>query len=396
MRRRDVNRDRSARLLSLRIDGTLAPRTGEDGLGTQAPSDTSLDKYVMVEPDQLVVNPMWLTGGSIGVSKISGAVSPAYRVYDFPTEVTAAFAHHALRSHPFRSQYAMLGRGETTFDRSVSADDFENLRLAWPDTAEQRRIADFLDDRVGRIDRIIAARREQAQLVVARERSEWALADQSLVDLPHVPLRRVVRSIADGPFGSSLSSKHYSDSGVRVIRLGNVGIGQFRNHDKAYIPDAYGEQLKQFRVSAGEVIMAGLGDERWPLGRCAVVPEDIGPAINKADCYRLQLSDEVSARFIALNLSGPRSEGETALLARGSTRARLNTEIAGDRTVPLAPEPRQAEYVRTVERARAETKDATGALTRSIDLLTEYKQSLITAAVTGQFDVTTASTGIPE
>ncbi|WP_141494673.1 hypothetical protein [Kytococcus schroeteri] len=269
-------------------------------------------------------------------------------------------------------------------------------RVADIEPAEQQRIADFLDDRVGRIDRIIAARREQAQLVVARERSEWALADQSLVDLPHVPLRRVVRSIADGPFGSSLSSRHYSDSGVRVIRLGNVGIGQFRNHDKAYIPDAYGEQLKQFRVSAGEVIMAGLGDERWPLGRCAVVPRDIGPAINKADCYRLQLSDEVSAQFIALNLSGPRSESETALLARGSTRARLNTEIAGDRTVPLAPEPRQAEYVRTVERARAETKDATGALTRSIDLLTEYKQSLITAAVTGQLDVTTASTRIPE
>lgn len=36
------------------------------------------------------------------------------------------------------------------------------------------------------------------------------------------------------------------------------------------------------------------------------------------------------------------------------------------------------------------------ALTRSIELLTEYKQSLITAAVTGQLDVTTASTRIPE
>ncbi|EFP57065.1 hypothetical protein HMPREF0321_2182 [Dermacoccus sp. Ellin185] len=32
---------------------------------------------------------------------------------------------------------------------------------------------------------------------------------------------------------------------------------------------------------------------------------------------------------------------------------------------------------------------------RSIELLTEYKQSLITAAVSGEFDVTTASTRIP-
>lgn len=31
-----------------------------------------------------------------------------------------------------------------------------------------------------------------------------------------------------------------------------------------------------------------------------------------------------------------------------------------------------------------------------VELLQEYKQSLITAAVTGEFDVTTASTRIPE
>ena len=38
-----------------------------------------------------------------------------------------------------------------------------SLNFPFPDRSveEQRRIADFLDDRVARIDRIIAARREQ-------------------------------------------------------------------------------------------------------------------------------------------------------------------------------------------------------------------------------------------
>ncbi len=39
--------------------------------------------------------------------------------------------------------------------------------------------------------------------------------------------------------------------------------------------------------------------------------------------------------------------------------------------------------------------DSMRSLEASIGLLTEYKQSLITAAVTGDLDVTTAGSGIP-
>ena len=39
--------------------------------------------------------------------------------------------------------------------------------------------------------------------------------------------------------------------------------------------------------------------------------------------------------------------------------------------------------------------DAFDGVSRSIDLLAEYKTSLITAAVTGELDVTTAGSGIP-
>ncbi len=267
-----------------------------------------------------------------------------------------------------------------------------------PDMAESERgrIADFLDDRVSRIDRIIAARRGQVAAAGQLERSRWAQLDDALDDAPWVPVARVLQSISDGPFGSALSSKHYSDSGTRVIRLGNVGIGIFRDADKAYIPNEYGARLSQFAVNSGDVIMAGLGDERWPLGRSAVVPADIGPAIIKADCYRVRLVDSISPTFAALVFSGPKSESESALLARGSTRARLNTDIARGRTLPLVSQDRQSEYVRAIREMRADVAATQTALSRSIELLTEYKQSLITAAVTGQLDVTTASTRIPE
>ena len=40
-------------------------------------------------------------------------------------------------------------------------------------------------------------------------------------------LLRVTVDRCDGPFGSGLKSEHYTDSGVRVIRLQNIRDGRF-------------------------------------------------------------------------------------------------------------------------------------------------------------------------
>jgi type I restriction enzyme S subunit len=55
----------------------------------------------------------------------------------------------------------------------------------------------------------------------------------------------------------------------------------------------------------------------------------------------------------------------------------------------------QADIVREVQSARLELHEAETRLNASVGLLNEYKRSLITAAVTGEFDVTTARTGVP-
>ena len=49
------------------------------------------------------------------------------------------------------------------------------------------------------------------------------------------PIQRAVVSMCDGPFGSDMKSSHYTDDGVRVIRLQNIGTGSFEDNDKAYI-----------------------------------------------------------------------------------------------------------------------------------------------------------------
>jgi type I restriction enzyme, S subunit len=136
-------------------------------------------------------------------------------------------------------------------------------------------------------------------------------------------LRRVVVNACDGPFGSGLKSEHYVDEGARVIRLGNLGSGDWLNSDAAFIDLAYWAMLRRHHAAAGDLIMAGLGDEAHSVGRACVLP-DVGPALVKADCYRLRLDPlKADARFMALYLSSTAGGSEAQMLAEGSTRSRL-------------------------------------------------------------------------
>ncbi len=303
----------------------------------------------------------------------------------------AWWARHAHGS----GQIAAVSTGANI--QHIGADGLKDLRIHLPEIGEQRRIADFLDDRVTRIDQIIAARRRLVDEVASAAEAEWDAEDSRIrQSAPSIPIRRVLRSIADGPFGSSLTSSHYADDGARVIRLGNLGIAEFRDDDRAYIPLDYATQLSAHAVQAGDLLMAGLGDERWPLGRCVVAPRDLGPAIVKADCYRIRLDPRVSHAYAATFLSGPAARSAFMQMARGSTRARLSTDLARAAELPLASLVQQEAYTNGVRRVRERSRSTAMQLEAAVTLLQEYKQSLITAAVTGELDTTTAGSEIPK
>lgn len=149
-----------------------------------------------------------------------------------------------------------------------------------------------------------------------------------------LPLRRVVLDACDGPFGSSLKSDHYSESGARVIRLGNIGNGLWVDADVAYLPLDYWATLSRHHAVEGDLLVAGLGDEGQAVGRACVLP-DVGPAMVKADCYRMRVdTGKADPRFMARYLSSAVGQAEALRRADGATRARLTLGKALSIPVP--------------------------------------------------------------
>lgn len=183
------NGNESAQLMSLTSGGLVVPRaeTGD----RQQPAPESIPRYLLVEPCDLVVNPMWLIGGALGVSTSSGAVSPDYRVFTVDTDILVPrYVHHVLRSTPYRHQYALFARANTTFDRRIQQIDLGNLAIPVPPRAEQRRIVRDIDGTVGQSRNLIQSAITTIGLLRERREALITAAVTGRID-PRTDLERI-------------------------------------------------------------------------------------------------------------------------------------------------------------------------------------------------------------
>lgn len=297
----------------------------------------------------------------------------------------------------FRALYAE-GRNiphikQTSGIQNLDSESYLN-ELAWlPARSEQERIANFLDEQTSRIDALIA----QKQKLVEKLAEWWSstvayetgCADVRVSgDWTPIALKHVTIARCDGPFGSALASAHYVDSGARVVRLQNIRFGEFDDSDVAYIDEDYFKrELTYHSVLEGDVLIAGLGDERNLVGRACVAPKLGGNALVKADCFRFRLDTQRALpEFVALQLSAlaAKDGGE---LATGSTRQRIPLTTTESRKLRLPALSTQRAVVETLAAQKLKHEELVRHTSDHIDHLREYRSSLISAAVTGQLSL---------
>ncbi|HYD00411.1 MAG TPA: restriction endonuclease subunit S, partial [Phycisphaerales bacterium] len=190
------------------------------------------------------------------------------------------FYYQLLAARPLLES---LGNGSTF--KELRGSELGRVVVALPPLPEQRAIATFLDERTRRIDELIEKKRrllalldEQRTALITRAVTKGLNPDAPmkpsgidwLGDVPRhwsvTGLKRLCSGWCDGPFGSSLKSEHYTEHGVRVVRLQNIGEGEFNAGDAAYIGEDYYSILGDHDVEAGDVLVAGLGDNAHPVG----------------------------------------------------------------------------------------------------------------------------------
>jgi type I restriction enzyme S subunit len=176
--------------------------------------------------------------------------------------------------------------------------------------------------------------------------------------------------------------------GVRVIRLQNIRRDGFDDSDSAFIDETYyREELSGHDVLQGDLLIAGLGDDKNTVGRTCVAPVGIEPAMVKADCFRFRLDTKRALpEFIATQLTDG-SAADAGLLSSGSTRSRIPLSVMSSRKIALPPLLEQKQIASFLRSEFTKFDTLTAEAQRAIALLQERRTALISAAVTGKIDV---------
>lgn len=302
------------------------------------------------------------------------------------TGTIARFLLYATLSRPWLDHAAMTSYG-TKMPRT-SWEQMSTLRLHLPGPLEQQRIADFLDDRVVRIDQIIAARGEQLKLLNERVAS----AVERLLTPQEGSGRWIRVKEVSSKVGSGKTPRGGADAyvlnGIPFLRSQNVHDDGLRLADVVYISEETDSEMAGTRVHVGDVLLNITGAS---LGRCCVATSNVSPA-NVSQHVCIIRPDGIRSEVLALLLRSKPVRDQVGLAQVGGNREGLNFEQVRELRFWYPYDAMVWQRSQSLERDAV--RGATS-LRRSISLFQEYKQSLITAAVTGQIDVTTAGSGIP-
>ncbi|GLF94659.1 restriction endonuclease subunit S domain-containing protein [Streptomyces yaizuensis] len=259
-----------------------------------------------------------------------------------------------------------------------------NFRIWLPSLEDQRRIVGFLDAQTMRIDLLLQLRDHQIRLV--EERSGSAL-DTAFAGSSHTPTRLKYLLAEKSRYGVLVPK--FVDDGVRYIRVNDLLDLPGRADSLARIPAELSAQYTRTVTKPGDVLLSVVGT----MGRSAVVPTELAGANVARAVASLRPMDYVPSELLATWLTTPEFLRQ-ANDATGSDTAQptLGMEDLGNFRLAWPTDKRGLDALtQAAGRIRRQRREVAQVLRRQTALFIERRQALITAAVTGQFDVSTAS-----
>ena len=269
-----------------------------------------------------------------------------------------AYARYYFYSRPFREQVGKITK-KSVNQASFAVADLKKIKMKVPDLAVQEEVVEILN----RLNCVIEERQQELQkmdeLIKARFVEMFGDTFSNPKRWPTKTFREASLRLSDGPFGSNLKSEHYSENGVRVIRLGNIGVGKFIDKDQSYVSLDHYERLKKYTCKPGEIVIGTLGE---PNLRACIIPDYVKLAVNKADCVHYVPDSKILENsFVCQYINCPTTLLLASNMVHGQTRARVSSGQIAKMPIfipPLSLQQQFADFVAQIDKSKATVQKA--------------------------------------
>ena len=303
------------------------------------------------------------------------------------------FLNYYLGSYPTQRQKS-YGKAKLKVVH-IHALDIQNLVTLLPPLPTQRAIVAFLDEKCGKVDRLVAAKEREVALLkelkqamiaeavtgathVARTDTARKMKPSGIPWLPEVPEGWEVKRLK-GLF--SLRRESYSpNEQLQVLSL-IKDVGVIPYEEKGQLGNKSKEDISGYNVARkGDIVMNSMN---VIIGSVDITPFDgyISPAY-----YALTARQGVEPKYFNYLFHLTLVQKMMRSLAKGILEIRLRISITSllGMSFPVPPLAEQRAIVAYIEARAAKIDAAVAGLEREVAAMKEYKQRLIADVVTGQ------------
>ena len=385
-------------LLSVTQDRGILPRNELDYRVWNPEGNVRL--YKLVRPGDWVISLRTFEGG-IELSEVRGIVSAAYTTMFPRRQIFNSYFKYLLKSMNFIAELNRITTGIRQ-GKNISYEDFSDTRIAFPPLSEQKVIGNFLDHKTGQIDELIRIKERRIELL---QEQRTALINQAVTKGldPNVEMKPSgVEWIGGIP-------KHWTIIKLRYLGVLQNGISKdsdsfglgypFLSYGDVYNNETLPTQVEglvkstkadreRYAVKETDVFFTRTSETIEEIGISSTCMKTIENCVFSGFVIRFRntskiLTKEFSKYYFPSHLPRIFLAREVNIVTRSS----LSQELLKRLPVLLPPPDEQKEITMFLDEQTQKIDSMIEKENKQIELLKEYRQSLISEAVTGKIDV---------
>ncbi|ELZ7775911.1 restriction endonuclease subunit S [Campylobacter upsaliensis] len=358
-------------------------------------SNDDKSNYKIVPLNAVAYNKMRMWQGAVGVNTLTtGIVSPAYIVAIPNEKILPNFVSYLFKSKIMIGEFDKNSYGLCLDMNNLRYDDFRNIKIPLPPLQEQKEIAEFLDKKCEKIQNYI---NKKQKLITLLQEKKQALINKVVTKglnpniefknseieylglIPHHWEVVKVKYIATTNIGLVYDPSEIATNenvGYPVLRANNIQNGKIDYKDVIYVAKKIDD--KQLAIS-GDLLMCVRNGSENLLGKTAKIENNnfsfgAFTAIIRSDLNNYlywifqteMLKKSISSFIVSIGIG------------------QISQDDIKNFKIPLPPLQEQKEIAEFLDKKCEKINSAIEKTKKQIELVKEYKNTLINEAVCGR------------
>ena len=285
---------------------------------------------------------------------------------------------------------------------AISSNNLVNIKAPFPPLQEQTAIAKYLDHQTAIIDELIEKKTKQIALLKEKRQAiinetvtkgldpTAKMKDSGIEWLGEIPesweVKKIkfISSVISKGTTPSTEGKGLVDNGIKYLKAENIKDSEVSPSHEFFIDEETHEILKRSQLQENDILFVIAGAT---IGKVAILPKELTPANTNQAVSFIRLKEGENHKFIHYWLLSSKIYDQIWFKAVQSAQPNLSMESLGNFSVPY---PTLHEQELIVNFLNSKIEEFESLIAKNIDQmekLKEYRQSLISEAVTGKIDV---------